>query len=127
MRPHGGRPLHQHAVLRVDGGQPPLRERQQGAPQRGRGHRGRVRGAGGDLRIGLPRQSLHDGDDWVHVPQRLSVFLEAPRTAIDAVIAKHALVRNLVDHEWLFVFAIEPGGGAIHQRTPRGWERSEHV
>lgn len=84
-------------------------------------------GAGGDLRIGLPRQSLHDGDDWVHVPQRLSVFLEAPRTAIDAVIAKHALVRNLVDHEWLFVFAIEPGGGAIHQRTPRGWERSEHV
>jgi uncharacterized protein YbcC (UPF0753/DUF2309 family) len=84
-------------------------------------------GAGGDLRIGLPRQSLHDGDDWVHVPQRLSVFLEAPRAAIDAVVAKHALVRNLVDHEWLFVFAIEPGGGAIHQRTPRGWERSEHV
>ena len=84
-------------------------------------------GAGGDLRIGLPRQSLHDGDDWVHVPQRLSVFLEAPRDAIDAVIAKHGLVRNLVDHEWVFVFAIEPGGGAIHCKTPRGWERSEYV
>src|SRR5690606_1818470 len=83
-------------------------------------------GAGGDLRIGLALQSVSDGAEWVHVPQRLSVFLEASQDAIDGVIAKHELVRNLVENEWLFLFAINPGGGPVHRRAAHGWERSEH-
>ena len=46
----------------------------------------------------LPWQSLHDGATLRHTPLRLSVFIEAARDAIDAVIAKHAVVRELVDH-----------------------------
>ena len=38
-------------------------------------------GNGGDLRIGLPMQSIHDGERFVHTPLRLSVFIEAPRCA----------------------------------------------
>ncbi|MCB9630236.1 MAG: DUF2309 domain-containing protein [Sandaracinaceae bacterium] len=84
-------------------------------------------GAGGDLRIGLALQSVSDGAEWVHVPQRLSVFLEASQDAIDGVITKHELVRNLVENEWLFLFAINPGGGPVHRRAAHGWERSEHA
>lgn len=76
------------------------------------GHVGVFEGAGGDLRIGLPMQSLHDGRDWVHVPLRLSVFIEAPEEAIRDVIARHATVRNLVENEWLFLFRIAPDGSA---------------
>ena len=79
-------------------------------------------GNGGDLRIGLPMQSLHDGHDWRHTPRRLSVFVEAPATAIDDVIANHAVVRRLVENGWLFLFRIDDDG-ATWQRTANGaWE-----
>ena len=61
-------------------------------------------GNGGDLRIGLPMQSLHDGEKWMHEPLRLSVYIDAPREAIAAVAADNASVRQLIDHEWLFCF-----------------------
>lgn len=85
------------------------------------GRLGVFEGAGGDLRIGLALQSVHDGTDWVHEPLRLSVVIEAPAEAIDGVIAKHALVRDLVVNEWLFLFRIDPASGTISQRRADGW------
>jgi len=41
------------------------------------GNLGVYEGAGGDLRIGLALQSVHNGTDWVHQPLRLSVLVEA--------------------------------------------------
>jgi hypothetical protein len=79
-------------------------------------------GAGGDLRIGLAHQSVHDGTDWVHEPLRLSVFVEAPASMIDGIIEKHAVVRQLVVHEWLHLFRIDPVDGAIHRRARSTWE-----
>jgi hypothetical protein len=43
------------------------------------GRIGVFEGNGGDLRIGLSMQSLHDGHTLRHPPLRLSVFIEAPR------------------------------------------------
>ena len=43
----------------------------------------------------------------MHEPLRLSVFIEAPRAAIIAVIEKHEGVRELLDNGWLHLFAIE--------------------
>jgi hypothetical protein len=81
-------------------------------------------GNGGDLRIGLPLQSLHDGNRWVHEPLRLNVFLEAPRQEIDRIIAKHELVRELVENRWLFLFQIDDEHGSIHQRHTDGqWQQ----
>ena len=71
------------------------------------GRLGVFEGNGGDLRIGLPMQSLHDGVDWQHKPLRLSVFIEAPQSAIENIIAKHAVVRNLVDNQWLHLFQMQ--------------------
>ncbi len=50
---------------------------------------GVLEGNGGDLRVGLPLQSLHDGKHWVHEPLRLSGFIEAPQAAMDDIIARH--------------------------------------
>lgn len=36
------------------------------------GNIGVFEGNGGDLRIGLAMQSLHDGEKWMHQPQRLA-------------------------------------------------------
>lgn len=85
------------------------------------GNVGVFEGAGGDLRIGLALQSVHDGSDWVHEPLRLSVFVEAPATAIDGILSKHAVVRQLVEHDWLHLFRIDPADGQVYRRTVGGW------
>ncbi|HSO33084.1 MAG TPA: putative inorganic carbon transporter subunit DabA, partial [Labilithrix sp.] len=89
------------------------------------GHLGVFEGNGGDLRIGLSLQSLHDGERWMHAPLRLSVFIEAPRSAIDRVLEKHPKVRELVDNEWLHLFQIDVGERALFVRRNAGWARRE--
>lgn len=85
------------------------------------GHIGVFEGNGGDLRIGLPLQSLHDGQMLRHTPLRLSVFIEAPRDALETVIARHAVVRDLVDHGWLHLLRIEPGQALVEHRRAGAW------
>jgi uncharacterized protein YbcC (UPF0753/DUF2309 family) len=85
------------------------------------GHLGVFEGNGGDLRIGLPLQSLHDGQRWVHTPLRLSVFLEAPRPAIDAVLARHDHVRALVSNAWIDLFQLDRDEAAVYARRATGW------
>lgn len=80
-------------------------------------------GNGGDLKLGLPLQSVHDGEKWVHEPLRLSVFIEAPVADLEAMIAKHEGVRQLFDNGWLHLFAIEDEGRRIQRRAAPGlWE-----
>lgn len=74
------------------------------------GHIGLFEGNGGDLRIGLSRQSLHDGNQWTHEPVRLTVVIEAPLENIHRVIAKHAVVKQLVDNGWLHIWRLTPDG-----------------
>ena len=76
---------------------------------------GMLEGNGGDLRTGLPWQSIHDGEQYVHEPLRLSVLIEAPLHAITAVIARHEAVRQLLDHGWLYLFAIDKNGRVSHR------------
>jgi uncharacterized protein YbcC (UPF0753/DUF2309 family) len=52
------------------------------------GNLGVFEGNGGDLRIGLPLQSLHDGERWMHDPLRLSVYIDAPAEAIADIAAR---------------------------------------
>ncbi len=85
------------------------------------GHIGVFEGNGGDLRIGLPLQSLHDGQVLRHTPLRLSVFIEAPRAALETVIARHAVVRDLVDHGWLHLLRIDPEHALVEQRRAGAW------
>lgn len=85
------------------------------------GRLGVFEGNGGDLRIGLPMQSLHDGRKLHHTPLRLSVFIEAPGQAIETVMARHAIVRELVTHGWLHLFRIDPQTRAVEQHRAGAW------
>ncbi len=85
------------------------------------GHLGVFEGNGGDLRIGLPMQSLHDGHTLRHTPLRLSVFIEAPPEAIDSVMAAHEIVRHLVDHGWLHLFRIDAPTNVVEMYRHGGW------
>ena len=71
------------------------------------GRIGVFEGNGGDLRIGLSWQSLHDGVRWQHAPLRLTVIIDAPREAIDRVIAQHETVRQLVHNRWLYLVRLD--------------------
>ncbi|MDF1820331.1 MAG: DUF2309 domain-containing protein [Alcanivoracaceae bacterium] len=75
------------------------------------GNLGVFEGNGGDLRIGLPFQSVNNGQRWMHQPLRLSVFIAAPQEAIADVLAAHETVRQLVENDWLYLFRLgdEPG------------------
>jgi uncharacterized protein YbcC (UPF0753/DUF2309 family) len=86
---------------------------------------GICQGNGGDLQTGLPLQSVHDGTQWVHEPLRLHVFIEAPRERIATILTKQEGVRQLVDHGWLLLFAIEEEGASYYRYLPgAGWEKS---
>ncbi len=86
------------------------------------GRLGVFEGNGGDLRIGLPLQSLHDGRTLRHTPLRLSVFIEARQSAISAIILKHEVVRNLVHNAWIHLFHIAPQSGTISRYRDGIWE-----
>jgi len=68
---------------------------------------GVLEGNGGDLKVGLPMQSIHDGERFVHEPRRLAVYIEAPPAKIAAVLEKNPGVKQLFDHDWLHLWAIE--------------------
>ncbi|GIK88385.1 MAG: UPF0753 protein [Betaproteobacteria bacterium] len=76
-------------------------------------------GNGGDLRIGLSRQSLHDGERWVHEPLRLTVIVDAPRDAIERVIRRHPTVAQLVDNGWLHLWRFD--GPRLERRVLGCW------
>ena len=77
-------------------------------------------GNGGDLRIGLSRQSLHDGQQWVHEPLRLTVVVDAPQAAIDDIVSRHAIVRQLLQHGWLHLWRF--AGSGLVQWKQGGWQ-----
>ncbi|MBN2906731.1 MAG: DUF2309 domain-containing protein [Rhodobacteraceae bacterium] len=76
---------------------------------------GVVEGNGGNLRVGLPWQSVHDGTGFAHDPLRLSVCIEAPAEAILDVLVRHPDLRALFDNGWLHLFVLD-GQGHMAQR-----------
>jgi uncharacterized protein YbcC (UPF0753/DUF2309 family) len=86
---------------------------------------GVLSGNGGDLRVGLPWQSVHDGEDFHHEPLRLTVVLAAPKAQIDAILERHPDVRNLVANEWLHLFAVDDAGRIERCLDSGQWETQD--
>ncbi len=85
------------------------------------GRLGVFEGGGGDLRAGLPWQSVHDGAALRHTPQRLSVFVEAPTTLVDTVLSRQPSVRAYFAHEWMHLLAIDPDRGTVQRWCDGEW------
>ncbi|MEM6576871.1 MAG: DUF2309 domain-containing protein [Pseudomonadota bacterium] len=82
---------------------------------------GVIEGNSGRLRPGLPWQSVHDGEELVHEPLRLSVMIEAPREAIADVLDRHPDVRALFDNGWLHLFTLKGGRVEARYRPGLSW------
>ena len=67
------------------------------------GHIGVFEGNGGDLRIGLPLQSVHDGQNWVHQPLRLTAVIAAPKDTLQQIVEKHVALQELLYNGWIYL------------------------
>ena len=85
---------------------------------------GVIEGAGGDLRIGLPIQSIHDGTNWQHLPQRLNVVIEAPESEVLKILEKHEHIRNLCENNWIALFIMDNNGKVTKKYNQKQqWEQ----
>ncbi|MEV7769725.1 DUF2309 domain-containing protein [Microbacterium sp. NPDC086615] len=62
---------------------------------------GVLSGYGGDVRIGLPWQSVGVGQEARHEPVRLQVFVQAPIERVNTIVEASEVVRTLVAHRWI--------------------------
>ncbi len=81
---------------------------------------GVVGGAGGDLQVGLPLQSLFDAGQAYHEPMRLLTVVQAPRALLEAVIARNPVLRELFDGQWVHLAARDDQGDSWEIRRPGG-------
>ena len=82
------------------------------------GRLGVFEGNGGDLRIGLSKQSLHDGERLLHEPLRLTVVIAAPTEVIDSMIRKHQILQHLLHNSWLHLWSVQT---SLQRYTEQGW------
>lgn len=85
---------------------------------------GVLEGYSGDLRVGLPIQAVHDGENYQHEPLRLNVIIEAPIEAMNNILEKHPSVKDLCDNGWLYLMALDSDGKVSHRYTGNlNWEK----
>lgn len=84
---------------------------------------GVLEGYAGDLRVGLPIQSLHDGEQYQHEPVKLSVIIEAPLEAMNNILKRHKAVQELFDNRWIYLLAMNEQGKISHRyKNDLEWE-----
>ena len=81
---------------------------------------GVVTGDGGDLRVGLPWQSVAGPDGPVHEPLRLLAVVQAPRERLERVIAQHEILGRLFDGAWVHLLARDDAAAGWSRRLPGG-------
>jgi uncharacterized protein YbcC (UPF0753/DUF2309 family) len=69
-------------------------------------------------------QSLHDGERCMHDALRLSVYIDAPADAIAEIAARHEVVSQLIDNDWLYLFRLDDGNGRIERLYRGGWQQA---
>lgn len=73
------------------------------------GRFGVVRGNGGDLKSGLPLQSVNSADGEIyHRPLRLSVVIQAPPERIEQILLRNDHLKQLIVNEWIYLLVIDP-------------------
>jgi uncharacterized protein YbcC (UPF0753/DUF2309 family) len=72
------------------------------------------------LQAGLPTQTVLSGEMPYHEPLRLLTVIEAPRGRIDALVAKHEILRHFYDNCWVHLVAYDPEDGGWHRYSPGG-------
>jgi uncharacterized protein YbcC (UPF0753/DUF2309 family) len=85
------------------------------------GRFGVVQGNGGDLKMGLPLQSLRSSDtEMYHKPLRLSVLIQAPKARIEDILTRNENLRTLLDNQWIYLMVMDPLKEDIVEKYQKG-------
>lgn len=84
------------------------------------GRIGIMSGPWSDLRLGLARQTVMNGEMPYHEPMRLLTVIEAPRERIEKLIARHEILRHYYHNEWVHLVALDPEDGIWYRYRPDG-------
>ncbi len=84
------------------------------------GRLGIMSGPWSDLRLGLARQTVMNGEVPYHEPMRLLTIIEAPRERIDRLIERHDMLQHFYHKEWVHLVALEPEEGVLYRYRPTG-------
>jgi uncharacterized protein YbcC (UPF0753/DUF2309 family) len=73
------------------------------------GRFGVVQGNGGDLKTGLPLQSVNISDKEIfHQPLRLSVIIQAPLERVALILERNNQLKTLIQNEWIYLMVMDP-------------------
>jgi len=84
------------------------------------GRLGIMSGPWSDLRLGLARQTVMNGDVPYHEPMRLLTIIEAPRERIEKLIARHEVLQHYYHNEWVHLVALDPEDQVWYRYRPTG-------
>ncbi len=82
---------------------------------------GVLAGHNGDLQLGLPWQSVAEGERLVHEPMRLLAVVQAPLDRIDAIVDRNTVLRHLFGNQWVGLAARESPEAPWQRYTSHGW------
>jgi hypothetical protein len=87
-----------------------------------------VQGNGGDLKMGLPLQSVSETDTAIyHQPLRLSVLINAPLSVIKTILSRNEHLQTLIDNEWIYLMVMDPEDHDVIKTYEKGlqWEAAQ--
>jgi uncharacterized protein YbcC (UPF0753/DUF2309 family) len=82
---------------------------------------GVIAGHSGDLQLGLPWQSVCDGERLLHEPLRLLAVVEAPLERIDQIVERNPVLQQLFGNDWVALAARETPEQPWQRWTRAGW------
>ena len=86
------------------------------------GRLGVMAGPQSDLRTGLARQTVLDGERPYHEPMRMLTIVEAPIERITQIIRRHRPLQHLYHSEWVRLVALDPEEHIFYDYHPiKGW------
>ncbi|MHB8543799.1 MAG: DUF2309 domain-containing protein [Leptospirales bacterium] len=77
-------------------------------------------GNGGDLRIGLPRQTVAGERHFRHEPMRLLTVVAAGREKVHALLRRNLALRDPFDRRWALLVVRDQASGVFWQYHPGG-------
>jgi len=84
------------------------------------GRFGIMSGPWSDLRLGLARQTVMNGEMPYHEPMRLLTIVEAPRKGIEKLIARHEVLQHYYHNEWVHLIVLDPEDRVWYRYHPDG-------
>ncbi len=76
----------------------------------------------GDLRTGLPAQTVLMNGKPYHEPLRLMTLIESPLESVKTAIGRVASVRKLLQNEWIHMAVVDPISGGVYRYCAGDWK-----